>query len=114
MKVDNTVLYLAYLDIYEFYSLLEKHKIESGSWRIEKVEPILVDFTVINDNTAIFESYVFHTQYISYSSMIHILNSIFKTSAKNDMKSNMIQLYSILNILSQIFKNIHHHVNFTT
>lgn len=114
MNPDKTMLYLAYIDIYEFYSLLDKHKIQSGNWRIEKKEIIVEDFTVVSKPGELFDSYVFHTQYISYKSLITILNEIFANSSKHSLKENIIRLFSVVHSLSSIFENIYNHVDFSS
>lgn len=108
----TTDLYLAYIDIYQFYTLLDIHNIQFGTWRIEKTEPILTDF-IRECHDQLPPTYIYHTQYISYASMIKILDDIYSFSVNKQILSNITSMFIILKKLSTTFPNIYNHVNFT-
>ena len=108
-----TDLYLSYIDIYQFYTLLDIHNIQFGTWKIEKTEPILADFTRIPGSHDEWPTYIYHTQYISYASTIKIIDDIYAFSVKRQILSNVTSMFTILKHLSKTFPSIYTHVNFT-
>lgn len=104
-------LYLAYIDIYQLYSLLNTHNIECGNWKIEKQEPIYKDFIIVNNlNESNYSSYIYYTQYIKYETLIYVLGDIYIKSKKLEKYENITKLYNVLNHIACTFSNVHSHL----
>lgn len=115
MNSDNkSILYLAYIDVNDMYKLLDSHNILYGNWTIKPTQPIKTDYTAISCIAPLsnFDSYIYHTQFISYESMINIINKLYECSTKADLTKNIPNLYNLIKYLSRIFENIYHHINF--
>jgi hypothetical protein len=105
--------YISYIDVYQFYEMLDKFSVDHDVLNVKQSsDAVDIGRDYEYDNKQETPTYIYRTRYISYKSMISILDDMCTLAEKHANLKQLFNIQILLNYLQGIFPQIHTHLDY--